>query len=302
MPNRVGIAKLTHCGDVILERLHSAPDVIEKSGLTKILETSGCVVLESKTAKLTTEEENQYGAWNRLGLTSRHLADIVSNQVRRGLFTIGLLPTCDGVMGMLGGFQKSGQNAKPRKVGLIWLDAHGDINTPETTPSGLLAGMPVAIAAGLCLERLRKQCGLEVAIPTRHITMVGVRDVDPLEQEILDKSDIEHITADDIREINPIITRQMDRLGKITDIIYVHTDIDVLDPKDIPGHGLPAEGGPNVSELGAAFEIMFQYPKVGGLGIAGYPVGRDPNEVTLKSIYALIEHAIRGVSSGARQP
>ncbi len=300
MPNRVGIAKLTHCGDIILERLHSAPDFVERSGLSRVLETSGCDVIESKTTTLSAEEENQYGAWNRLGLASHHLAEIVGDQLRRNLFTIGLLPTCDGVMGMLGGFQKSGQNAKPRKVGLIWLDAHGDINTPETTPSGLLAGMPVAIAAGLCLERLRKRCGLEVPIPTRHITMVGVRDVDSLEQEILDESEIEHVTADDIRELNPIITKQMDRLGEISDIIYVHVDIDVLDPKDIPGHGLPSEGGPNVSELGAAFEIMFRNTKVGGLGIAGYPVGRDPDKVTLKSVYTLIEHAIRGVKSRTR--
>jgi arginase family enzyme len=69
----------------------------------------------------------------------------------------------------------------------------------------------------------------------------------------------------------------------------------VLDPKEIPGHGLPAEGGPSVSQLGAAFEIMFRYPKVGGMGIAGYPVGRDPDRVTLKSVYSLIEYAIKGV-------
>ena len=299
-PIPVGIAKLTQSGDIILERLNSAPDAIERGGLKKILETSWCEIVESKTAELTTEERKQYGAWNQLGLASRHLAEIVSNQIQQGLFTVGLLPTCTGLMGMLAGFQKSGPNTKPLRVGLIWMDAHGDINTPETSLSGLLAGMPVAIAAGLCLERLRKQCGLERALPTRNITMVGIRDVDPLEQEILDKSNIEHINVDEIRSLNPVITQQMERLGKISDIIYVHVDIDVLDPKEIPGHGLPAEGGPNVSQLGAAFEIIFRYPKVRGLGIAGYPVGRDPDRVTLKAVYELLRCAVKGVNTRSR--
>ncbi|MFW9957354.1 MAG: arginase family protein [Candidatus Odinarchaeota archaeon] len=297
MPVRVGIAKLTQCGDIILERLNSAPDAVEKGGLKKVLETNGCIVVESKTAELTNEEENQYGAWNRLGLASRHLADIVADQVRRGMFTIGLLPTCDALMGMLGGFQRSGPKARPLRVGLIWLDAHGDINTPETTPSGLLAGMPLAIAAGLCLERLRVMCGQEVAIPTKCIKMVGVRDADPLEQEIINNSDIEQITSDDIRELSPVITQQMERLGKITDIIYVHVDIDVLDPKETPGLGLPVEGGPTSAQLGAAFEIVFRYPKVAGLGIASHPVGRDSEGKTLMAIYELIRHAVIGVNA-----
>ncbi len=301
MPLQVGIAKLTQSGDIILEWLNPAPDAIERGGFTEILDTSGCVIIESRTADLTIEEANQYGAWNRLGLASRHLSDIVAEQLQHGLFTIGLLPNCNGLMGMLAGFQKSGLNAKPLRVGLIWMDAHGDINTPDTTLSGLLAGMPVAIATGLCLERLRMQCGLEAALPTRCITMVGLRDIDPLEQEILDASDIEYITSDEIRELSPVITQQMQRLRKITDIIYVHIDIDVLDPKEIPGHGLPVEGGPSISQLGAALEIIFREPKVRGLGIAGYPVGRDPDRITLKSVYALIEHAIKGVNSRNNQ-
>jgi len=301
MPLQVGIAKLNQSGDNILEWLNPAPDAIESGGLTEILDASGCVVIESRTAELTTEEANQYGAWNLLGLASSHLADIVEEQQRRGLFTIGLLPNCNGLMGMLAGFQKSGPNAKPLRVGLIWFDAHGDINTPETTLSGLLAGMPVAIATGLCLERLRIQCGLEVALPTRCITMVGVRDVDPLEQEILDASDIEYITSDEIRELSSSITQQVQRLQKITDIIYVHVDIDVLDSKEIPGHGLPVEEGPNVSELGTALEMMFKNPKVGGLGIAGYPVGRDPDRITLRAIHELVRYAVKGVNTRGRR-
>lgn len=291
----VGISKLTQSGDRILEELNSGPEIVEREGLMSVLDAHGCTIIESKTAELSTEEMSQRGSWNRLGLASHHLADIVADQIQRGLFAIGLLPNCNGSTGMLGGFQRAGTDARPLRVGLVWMDAHGDINTPETTLSGLLAGMPVAVAAGLCLHRLRRQCGLEVALPTQNITMVGVRDLDVLEREFLDTSDIEHITTEDIQALSPAIAQQMERLGKISDIIYVHLDIDVLNPEETPGLGLPAVGGPTVAQLGAALEIMFQHPKVGGLGIAEYPVGEDSNGAVLKAVYDLAGHAMKGV-------
>ncbi len=291
----VGIAKLTQTGDYILEFLADGPMMIEQGGLAGVIEANRCVIVESKTAELTPEEKNQYGIRHLLGLASRHLSHVVAQQQRRGMFTIGLLPSCSGLMGMLAGFQMSVPSAKPLEVGLVWLDAHADINTPETSLSGLLAGMPVAVAAGLCLERLRLKCGMEHPIPTQNVIMVGVRDVDPLEQEIIDGSSIRHISVEDIRQLRPIIKTEMNRLGSITDIIYVHLDVDVLDPLEVPGHGLPVEDGPTSRELGAAFEVMFAHSKVRGLGIAGYPAGNDPDMITLSAIYHLIECAIIGL-------
>jgi len=291
----IGVAKLTQSGDYILEALVDGPKVIEEGGLTDVIEKNACVIVESKTAELTPEERNQYGARHLLGLASGHLAEIVAGQLKKGLFTIGLLPSCSGLMGMLAGFQMSGPGRKPLKVGLVWLDAHADINTPDTSLSGLLAGMPVAVAAGLCLERLRLKCGMELPIPTEHVTMVGVRDVDPLEQEIIEGSDIRHISVDDIRHLKPVIKTEMNRLASLTHIIYIHLDVDVLDPLEVPGHGLPVENGPTSKELGAAFEVMFTHPKVRGLGIAGCPVGSDPDQITLKAIYHLLERAVVGL-------
>lgn len=71
---------------------------------------------------------------------------------------------------------------------MVWIDAHGDCNTPETTSSGMLSGMPVAIATGLCLERLRRQVGLDPPIAAAHVVMVCVRANDPLERELIDRS------------------------------------------------------------------------------------------------------------------
>ncbi|MFQ6123252.1 MAG: arginase family protein [Candidatus Heimdallarchaeota archaeon] len=296
-PLRVGIAKLIQSGESAFDKYMGGPKAIEEGGLREILEKNGCILVESKTAELTPEEAKQYGAWHRLGLASRHLADIVADQRKRGLFTIGLLANCNGLMGMLGGFQRSSPDWKPLRVGLVWVDAHGDINTPETSLSGMLGGMPVAVATGHCLARLRVKCGLEVALPTKYVVMVGVRDTDPLEQAIIDRSRIKHITVDEIRHLNPVISREMERLARITDLIYVHVDLDVLDPPEVLGHGLTVKNGPTSMELGAALEVMFEHPKAAGFGIASYPARDDPDGITLKVVYTLIEGVVKGVQN-----
>ena len=178
---------------------------------------------------------------------------------------------------------------------LVWIDAHGDINTPETTLSGMLGGMPVAVSTGLCLQRLRIVSGLDPALPTRYVTMVGVRDTDPLEQEILDRSDIEHITVEQVRRLSPAIDLEMERLGILTDAIYVHVDMDVLDLDEVPGHNLTVPGGPSSKELGEALELMFEHPKAVAFGVASYPWNRDPDETSLKAVYTLIKGFMRGL-------
>ena len=277
----IGIAKLPVTGSRERE-LSRGPEIIEETGLNTVLTDIGCEVVESRSAALTLEEEKQYGAWHRLGLASRHLTDIVSEQRRRGLFTLGLLANCNGLMGMLGGLQRSSPDWRPLKVGLIWIDAHGDINTPETTLSGMLGGM-------------RMVSGLDPALPTRYVTMVGVRDTDPLEQEILDRSDIEHITVDQVKRLSPAIDLEMNRLGVFTDAIYVHVDMDVLDPKEVSGHSLTVPGGPSSEELGEALELMFEHPKAAAFGVASYPWNRDPDGASLKAVYTLIKGVVRGL-------
>src|SRR4030081_822364 len=160
---------------------------------------------------------------------------------------------------MHSGLQHSGPGAKPLRVGMVFIDAHGDFNTPETTLSGMLGGMPVAVAAGQCLTRLRLKTGLEPAVPPRHIVEVCVRDTAPLEQELLDRSEIQQLTLEDIRTRSAALRREMQRLSDATDVIYIHVDMDALDPREVPGHPLTVPGGPSSAELAAALTEMFQY-------------------------------------------
>ena len=161
----------------------------------------------------------------------------------------------------------------------------------------MLGGMPVAVSAGLCLTRLRMKSGLEPALPTKYIVMVGVRDTDPLEQELIDGSDIEMISVEDIRNLSDNIHHQLDRLSRLTDKIYIHIDMDVLDPKEVTGHSLTVPDGPTSEELAAALKLMFAYEKTSALGIASYPAGRDEDRLSMKAAYRLIKGAIEGIKA-----
>src|SRR5207237_6067234 len=101
------------------------------------------------SAELTPAEQKQYGSWHKTGHANAHFAELVADERREGNFVVALESDCSATMGALGGLQQSGAS----KIGMVWFDAHGDFNTPETTLSGMLGGMPVAISAGLCLER-----------------------------------------------------------------------------------------------------------------------------------------------------
>jgi arginase family enzyme len=112
-------------------------------------------VVRSAEAALTKEESTEYGGWKRLGMALGHFADIVRQNEADGYFTVGLLATCPSMPGLVAGLQQSGPGRDPLRIGMLWLDAHPDINTPETTRSGSLGGMPVAVATGRALQRMR---------------------------------------------------------------------------------------------------------------------------------------------------
>lgn len=107
--------------------------------------------------------------------------------------------------GLVGGLQHSDSTSDAIRVGMLWLDAHPDLNTPETTRSGSLGGMPVAVATGRALQRMRLAAKLDPPLADRYVVMGGVRLTDPLEQELLDQSTIEQLSVDDLRNMTPAV-------------------------------------------------------------------------------------------------
>jgi len=299
---RVVLVKMPYVGERNVPDTSRGPAYIEEGGIEKLLEQQGAQVKPPDTVALTAEEEKAYGSWNHLALASGDLATLVSEERRNGYLPIGLLANCNGLLGMLSGLQHSGPAGKPLRVGMVFIDAHGDFNTPETTLSGMLGGMPVAIAAGQCLTRMRMKAGLEPAIPTRHIVEMCVRDTDPLEQELLDRSEIRQLTLEDVRTRSANLHREMKRLSELTDVIYVHVDMDGLDPRDVPGVALPVPGGPTSAELAAALTEMFKYEKVAAFGVAAMPFDdRDKNGISRQTAYNLILGAVKGVQERGKQ-
>ncbi len=293
---RVVLLKMPYTGARNVAELSGTPDYLAEGGIIERLSGRGAVLKPTETIGLTSEEQADYGEWHRLGLANGHLAEIVARNLRAGYLPVGLLANCSSLMGMLGGLQNSGPDRRPLRVGLVWIDAHGDFNTPETTLSGMLGGMPVAISAGLALTNLRLKSGLDPALPTKYIVMAAVRDTDPLEHELIDRSDIEMITVDDIRTLSSNLHEQMKRLSRLADVIYIHVDMDVLDPYEVEGHSLTVPNGPTSAELAAAITEMFKYERSAGFGVASTPSNdRDPEGRSLEAAYRLIEAAVQGV-------
>jgi len=252
-------------------------------------------VVRSAEAALTADESTEYGGWKRLGMALGHFGDIVRQNEADGFFTVGLLATCPSMPGLVAGLQRSGEGRDPLRIGMLWLDAHPDINTPETTRSGSLGGMPVAVATGRALQRMRLDAGLEPPMSDQHVVMGGVRLTDPLEQDILDNSRIEQVSVDDLRRASPAVFAQLDRLNRISDKLYIHIDLDVLDPAEVPGHGNKVPGGPSSWELATLFEQLFaRYPKASAIGFATIP-SDDPGGVSISAVNRMIAGAVKGV-------
>ena len=254
-------------------------------------------MLRTDEAALTADENTEYGGWKRLGMALGHFADIVEKNERDGYFTVGLLATCPSMPGLVAGLQHSGPGRKPIKIGMLWLDAHPDFNTPETTRSGSLGGMPVAVATGRALQRLRLDAHLNPPLQDRYIVMGGVRLTDPLEQQLLDRSSIQQISVDDLRNMTPAVFAQLDRLSRLTDKIYVHIDMDVLDPREVMGHWNKVPNGPSSEQLARLFETIFsRYPKTSAIGFATIP-STDEGGLSLTAVNRMIAGAIRGVKA-----
>src|SRR5687767_3895677 len=272
------------------------PTTMAEGGIRQILEGLGAIV-RVEEARLTAEEDTEYGGWKRLGMSLGHFADIVARNERDGYLTVGLLATCPSMPGLVAGLQRSGPTREPIKVGMLWLDAHPDFNTPETTRSGSLGGMPVAVATGRALQVMRLDAKLDPPLPDRHIVMGGVRLTDPLEQHLLDNSMIEQLSVDDLRNMTPAVWAQLDRLDRLTDKIYVHIDMDVLDPREVMAHGNKVPNGPSSEQLAKLFEAIFsRYPKASAIGFATIPA-TDEGRLSLSAVNRMITGAIRGLKT-----
>jgi arginase len=143
------------------------------------------------------------------------------------------------------------------EVALVWIDAHGDLNTPATTPSGFLGGMPFAQLLGWCHDDWRRIAGLEPPLPELRAALVGARDLDPGERAGVDRSQLHE--SDDAAGALAALPADAP--------LYVHVDTDVLDPSLTPGVGFPAPGGWSVERMRAEMSALAASGRVVALSV-----------------------------------
>ena len=170
----------------------------------------------------------------------------------------------------------------------------GSVTRRMVIPAALLL---FGMASGAVAQNLTKRLDarLDPPLSDRHVMMAGVRLTDPLEQSLLDESFIEQLSVDDLRKGTPAVFAQLDRLNKLVDKIYVHIDMDVLDPREVSQHGNKVPNGPSSEELAALFtQIFARYPKASAIGFATIP-SSDPGGLSIAAVNRMIAGAVKGV-------
>ena len=154
------------------------------------------------------------------------------------------------------------------RTGLLWIDAHGDFNTPESSPSGNLHGMPLAVLTGRGPKELIDIGRPGAKVAPEDVVMIGIRDLDTAERVALRESGIQVYTMRDIdkRGIGQVSREAVEKLGHLPRV-HVSLDMDVLDPREAPGVGTPVAGGLNYREAHLLMEVIGDSLVVGSLDV-----------------------------------
>jgi arginase len=149
-------------------------------------------------------------------------------------------------------------------VGLLWIDAHSDINTPESSPSGNVHGMPLAAIMGLWSSDLANIFGFSPKVRPENCVLIGVRDIDAIEKENIRRAGIEVFTMRDIDErgMRTVMEEALRMAGRGTAGYHVSLDMDWIDPEDAPGVGTPVRGGATYREAHLAMEIIADHGRM----------------------------------------
>ena len=166
-------------------------------------------------------------------------------------------------MGTIAGVSRH-MRERGQKLGLVWFDAHADSNSPETSPSGNIHGMPLAVALGVGEKSLVGLAGEAPMVEASRAALVGIRDVDPAEREIVKASGIGAFTMRDIDErgMRAVMEQAIQRATTGTGGVHVSFDLDGIDPDLAPGVGTPSPGGLSYREAHLAMEMLADTGKV----------------------------------------
>ncbi len=244
------------------------PSAVRVAGLEARLEALGHVVEDGGNVAVAIPEQKKEGAAN-----AKYLKEITATCTKHADLVVKTLEA-DKIPLVLGGDHSVAAGTvagvaefyrrKEQKIGLIWIDAHTDINTPETSPSGNVHGMPLAALLGLGPSELGDIFGFSPKVAPENCVLVGIRDVDAIEKENVRKSGIHVFTMRDIDErgMRTVMEEALRIAGRGTAGYHISLDMDWVDPEDAPGVGTPVWGGATYREAHLAMEIIADHGRM----------------------------------------
>ncbi len=238
------------------------PSALRVAGLQARIKQLGHQVEDIGNISVKQPEEMSYGEKRAKYLAEiadacKDLGAIVEKSLEESMLPVVLGGDHSIAAGTLSGIAAYFKK-KEKKIGLIWLDAHGDINTPESSPSGNVHGMPLAAAMGYGAIELVELQGFKPKVEPQNISLVGIRDLDTQEKKLAKKSGVHVFTMRDIDErgMREVMSDALKYAMDDTDGISVSLDMDFVDPTDAPGVGTPVRGGVTYREAHLAMEMI----------------------------------------------
>jgi arginase len=245
------------------------PSAVRVAGLEARLEALGHHVDDAGNIRVEIAETQNAGSEN-----ARYLGPIAETCTRTAeavvkAFEDGATPLVLGgdhslAAGSIAGVAEFYRRQQQR-IGVLWIDAHTDLNTPETSPSGNVHGMPLAALLGLGPAPLSNILGFAPKIAPENTVLIGVRDVDAAERENIRRAGIAEVyTMRDIDErgMRAVMEEALRAAGRGTAGYHVSLDMDWIDPEDAPGVGTPVRGGATYREAHLAMEIVADHGRL----------------------------------------
>ncbi|HUX68042.1 MAG TPA: arginase [Terriglobales bacterium] len=238
------------------------PSAVRVAGLLARLEGLGCEVRDLGNIEVAFAEHQAPGDPHakylpEIAQSCQRLADGVMQMIEDGALPLVLGGDHSIAVGTASGVSAF-YRARQQAVGLIWLDAHGDFNTPATTPSGNIHGMALACLLGRGPKALTSLYGYAPKIAPAHTVLVGVHDLDPPEKRLLREAQVKVFTMRDIDErgMRSVVEEAIAIASNDTAGFCVSLDLDFIDAAHAPGVGTPVRGGATYREAHLALELI----------------------------------------------
>jgi arginase len=215
----------------------------------------------------------------------RAIAEVVRDSSRTGEVPLMLSGNCNATLGVLAGLASPG-----RRVGLVWLDAHADFNTPDTTKTGFLDGQGLAMVVGRCWATATSAVPGFTPLPEQHVLLIGARDLGEAEEEGLRCSDVTWLPPARVRD-GEALDAALEALAGRVDAVHVHVDLDVHDPHDVaPANSYAAPGGLLAAEVQQVVRQTADRLPITSATLASYDPSCDPAARMRQTALDLLEN------------